>query len=302
MRAGGGDGSADGTRDTGAMDIEAFLRSVERQGFPDGAAGAGQRRRRARRDAGHHDAAGAALRGQARRGVAAACSTACCTTASPTRAGAARSGRGCSGGWSGATTTRHRIRWSSIADPAALDPGSIVASNETAEALMGCGGRAAAAPAAGVHAALLGRPVDRGNGQRDGLHRGQREDALFARRAHVEGKTRGASLMNSFEEDARATLRKPRRTRSTATTLDAPGRGPARGAGDTRGAVVAPARAGARRRGAGGGGRGGRADADAGATASAHACRRASWRKDPQFYEDLDFYMWLSESEMGNHG
>jgi hypothetical protein len=24
--------------------------------------------------------------------------------------------------------------------------------------------------------------------------------------------------------------------------------------------------------------------------------------KDPQFYEDLDFYMWLSESEMGNHG
>ena len=24
--------------------------------------------------------------------------------------------------------------------------------------------------------------------------------------------------------------------------------------------------------------------------------------KDPQFYEDLDFYMWLSESEMGNRG
>jgi hypothetical protein len=24
--------------------------------------------------------------------------------------------------------------------------------------------------------------------------------------------------------------------------------------------------------------------------------------EDPQFYEDLDFYMWLSESEMGNHG
>lgn len=24
--------------------------------------------------------------------------------------------------------------------------------------------------------------------------------------------------------------------------------------------------------------------------------------KDPQFYEDLDFYMWLSESELGNHG
>ena len=24
--------------------------------------------------------------------------------------------------------------------------------------------------------------------------------------------------------------------------------------------------------------------------------------EDPQFYEDLDFYMWLSESEMDNHG
>jgi hypothetical protein len=24
--------------------------------------------------------------------------------------------------------------------------------------------------------------------------------------------------------------------------------------------------------------------------------------EDPQFYEDLDFYMWLAESEMGSHG
>jgi len=28
----------------------------------------------------------------------------------------------------------------------------------------------------------------------------------------------------------------------------------------------------------------------------------ASGVEDPQFYEDLDFYMWLAESEMGSHG
>jgi len=84
------------------------------------------------------------------------------------RGGAARSVRGCSDGWSGATTTRHRIRWSASR---ILRPliGSYRRSDETAEALMAAWPRCAA-PAAGVHAALLGRPVDRRNGHRHGLH------------------------------------------------------------------------------------------------------------------------------------
>ena len=107
--------------------------------------------------------------------------------------------------------------------------------------------------------------------------------------------------MNSFEEDARATLRAEENTLEGATLTRL---GAAR-----RAALATPAAPWWRLHAPA---LGGAALAVAVAVAvlmPAQEQLRAPTRaggepvaEDPQFYEDLDFYMWLSESEMGNHG
>ena len=115
MRAGGGDGSAEDS-DTGAMDIEAFLRSVERRGFL-----------MARLALGNDDDALDAMQDTMMRLVQRYADKPAAEwrplfyrilhNRITERAGAARWGRGSSAGWTGATMTRGRIRWSRSRTP-----------------------------------------------------------------------------------------------------------------------------------------------------------------------------------------
>ena len=90
--------------------------------------------------------------------------------------------------------------------------------------------------------------------------------------------------MNSFEEDARTTLR-ARENALDATTL-------ARLGAARRAALATPAAPWWRLH----------APALGGAVLAVAVAVAVLMPMDPQFYEDLDFYMWLSESDMGSHG
>ena len=157
MRAGGGDGSAEDS-DTGAMDIEAFLRSVERRGFL-----------MARLALGNDDDALDAMQDTMMRLVQRYADK----PAADWRIGAEHE----KFGW--LTDTRQPLPYAGDrgAGSAGADRGPRGAGSREDRRQQrdrrgpdGRGGRVAAAPAAGIHAALLGGVVDGRNCKRDGLH------------------------------------------------------------------------------------------------------------------------------------